>query len=298
MLFQIVTIALVGSMSIIWSLVFLPVSLFGWKLQILTGPTMSKFLTKVKHASIWENGTPGGWIIGYPFIGCVLVSEGERAVLKKIYLLTTESYYSSDITTGSKKGGASFTVAHREGQYWHLRYTKTKYSTKRVATPKQRAIIEDLIADYGNTQNSVCVLYGSKGTGKSMIPLLLCKELAPTMEGVYYTKSFDPTKPNDNMSEMYGKLSPSEKLPLVVVLEEFDQMIDKIHHRSIPPSKHLPIQVEDKTGWNMMLDDIDRGLFPHMYFIMTTNKPIEWFDAMDTSYLRNGRVSLIREVTL
>jgi hypothetical protein len=42
-----------------------------------------------------------------------------------------------------------------------------------------------------------------------------------------------------------------------------------------------------------MLDDIQRGLYPHLILILTSNKHPSFINDMDTSYLRERRIDKI-----
>jgi hypothetical protein len=297
MLLQGLAVILFGSVAILWSLIFLPVSFFGVRLYKISGSNMLKFLSKVKHASIWNGEKPEGWIIGYPYFGYIQIVCGEKGKSTDLLVLTTTAFHKSMTSNVEIDGKCNTKILNREGCYWSMRYESSVHNTKRSATPKQQSIIDDMINDFNKRQNSVCVLFGEKGTGKSMIPLLLCKELAKKSKCVTYTKTFNPTEPNDTLSSLYNTVSPSVDSPLVICLEEFDRIIFSIHNNNVTKNKYIPTQVTDKTGWNIMLDDIDRDIYPHMFFIMTTNKTIDWFNDMDSSYLRNGRVTLSCEVT-
>lgn len=61
--------------------------------------------------------------------------------------------------------------------------------------------------------------------------------------------------------------------------------------------KNIPIQTYDKSGWNMLLDDINLGYYPNLIFILTSNIPPHTINNMDPSYLRNKRINLIFELT-
>jgi hypothetical protein len=82
-----------------------------------------------------------------------------------------------------------------------------------------------------------------------------------------------------------------------VTIEEFDTLILQIHNGEIEQYKDLAIECWKKTGWNSMLDDISRNLYPIMVMFLTTNKPPSFFNDLDQSYIRKGRVDLIIEVT-
>lgn len=107
----------------------------------------------------------------------------------------------------------------------------------------------------------------------------------------YLCDTFNPTDPGDDIGLIYSTIMPTEDRPLILVLEEFDILINKIHHNMIQPHKHIPIQIKDKTSWNTFFDRIDRGLYPNMIFILTSNIDPEYIDRLDKSYLRNGRVN-------
>ena len=46
----------------------------------------------------------------------------------------------------------------------------------------------------------------------------------------------------------------------------------------------------------MMFDQIDRGVYPFLIVVLTTNKTPEFIRSLDPSYIREGRVNLICEV--
>ena len=88
---------------------------------------------------------------------------------------------------------------------------------------------------------------------------------------------------------------PNKKKPLVLVLEEFDGIIDKLG--KIEPHKHIPIEVRNKTGWNGLLDELQMKIYPHIILFLISNKPPEYINKQDSSYIRKGRVDSIYEVT-
>jgi hypothetical protein len=60
----------------------------------------------------------------------------------------------------------------------------------------------------------------------------------------------------------------------------------------------VPIIVPDKSGWNNMLDTIQRGMYPNLILIMTSNRGPEFINSLDPSYIRKGRVDLTFEMTV
>ena len=54
-------------------------------------------------------------------------------------------------------------------------------------------------------------------------------------------------------------------------------------------------EIADKTSWNCFMDKIGYGMFPNVIILMTSNKTHREISKADTSYLREGRVNIIRE---
>lgn len=138
------------------------------------------------------------------------------------------------------------------------------------------------------------LLYGDKGTGKSMIPILLSKEF----KNVNFCDTFKPYEPGNNFSSLYNKTNPDKNSPLIVVLEEFDIIIDKIHYNKIVNHKYIPTEITDKSSWNLFFDRFDRGYYPHVILILTSNIKPTFINNLDESYIREGRVNLLFEVIL
>lgn len=153
---------------------------------------------------------------------------------------------------------------------------------------KQEAIMTRITNIFKANNRCVCFLYGKPGCGKSMIGLLLAKQL----NGVY-TKHYKPNEPGNDFSLLHANVSPSKTNPLIVVLEEIEGILTSISECSIVPHKYIPIQIKDKTEWNSFMDDVNIGLFPNTIIIMTSNKSIDFINEMDPSYFRLGRLDFI-----
>jgi hypothetical protein len=91
---------------------------------------------------------------------------------------------------------------------------------------------------------------------------------------------------------MYQCIEPTQKQPLIVVLEEIDILLTKIHNGEAKPHREYSTLITDKSSWNQFFDRFDRGLYPHVILLMTTNRPITWFQQLDASYMRQGRCNL------
>jgi hypothetical protein len=68
-------------------------------------------------------------------------------------------------------------------------------------------------------------------------------------------------------------------------------------HNGIPPHNDIPIVVQDKSGWNLMFDSIQRNIYPNIIVIITSNRGPAFIEALDPSYIRKGRIDLTFEMT-
>lgn len=183
----------------------------------------------------------------------------------------------------------------REGGFWRLEYKPLKYVPRvRKPLPHQKTIIDQLLASYDEKHSSTALIYGRPGTGKSMVGELLAQEFLKrdSIKSVSYVDTFNPATPNDTFYNMYQCIEPTNKQPLIVVLEEIDILLEKIHRAETKPHREYATAITDKSSWNQFFDRFDRGLYPHVILIMTTNRPLAWFEQLDTSYMRQGRCDL------
>jgi len=268
-------------------------------------------MKNVKFASIWNNDEPEGWIIGKWYIGYVLKSQGSRGdTSMELFILCRKKYYNvnisktdveeSDNTYDNSNGtqrqkAKNITFYEREGNaYWNLIYIQRQIAcTALIPRDYQQSIIEKIHQDYKERSYSVVLLHGEPGKGKSMIPYFLAKYmLQQEYKKISLVDTFKPSQPGDKFSTLYTKVFPSKDSPLIVVIEEIDIMMAKIHSNTVTQHRDIPTLITNKIEWNMFLDRFDRGLYQHVIFIMTTNKSDTYFDELDASYMRVNRVNI------
>lgn len=283
------------TIAVVWSVIFLPASLLGIRINKVSGLRMKNFLKVVSHASIWTNDEPEGWICGKYFIGYIQVVSGERKETRDLWIVSTKKFYDSEIQQKEVDfTGKSNTITYwmREGLFWNLSYSSRQLSLpKKEIRPKQSLAIKQIVATYDVQNHVVCLLHGKAGGGKSMTVQYLCAELLKTKKAVHFCETLSLHEQGDNFDSFYNKISPTEDSPVIVVFEEVDGVIEKLHSGKIE-QKHIPIQVKNKTDWNSFLDKFDREIYPHVILLMTSNKSAEYFDELDPSYMREGRVNL------
>ncbi len=300
------------TLTIGWSLPFILCPIFGFQFYKIKSQKLTKLLNKLpKISSINNDDSMEGWITGKWYIGYIHItmsSHGEPT--KELYLLCLKKWFedmSNEIDKLDKEPDkeskqTKINLWEREGNYFYLNYSKRDFDISRFKPREQQTkIIEQVIQFYETNRYSVILLHGEKGTGKSMIPILIAKALAEANVSdpnykVHFSDTFKPTEPGDSFISLYNKVNPEKTSPLIVVLEEFDIMIQHIHFGRIQNHKYIPTSITDKPSWNQFFDRFDREYYPWVILILTSNVSPNVIDSLDPSYIREGRVNQIFEV--
>lgn len=284
------------SFAIIWNIIFLPTSYYGFRIYKVDGIKMNNFLKLIKYSSILSNDEPEGWIYDYWFIGYIYIFYNERYKSKELWLLCTKNFYDNNFKHNNNNETNKInkiTYWNREGSFFNITYSSRLLNlTKKEPTEIQKKSINKIIELYNKNDYIVSLLYGKSGNGKSMTAHFLCSELLNTTETINLCDTHVPFDSGDNFDNFYTKINPTKESPLVIVFEEIDIMIDKIHNNKIINGEYNPIQIKNKTDWNSFLDRFDKEMYPYTILIMTSNKDISWFNKLDKSYLREGRINL------
>lgn len=236
--------------------------------------------------SVLTDGNISGWFIRKNYIGYISEEKGNI----NIYILSTQEVYDSLIENRSiekQETDYCMNLYEKGPVYKDIYYHTRKFNFNQIEKENQTKYI-DKMEQLFRSRNSFTVLWcGKPGTGKTTTSLLLAKRLKSS-----YTNSFNPTSPGDIFAFLYSRAGPSKKSPLIVCLDEFDKTCEKVHNGSIKRHDGVITQIYDKSSMNSFFDWIDRGLYPFTIFILISNKPPSYFDDLDPSYLREGRVHL------
>ena len=235
------------------------------------------------RSTMLSDSKMSGYIWGFWYIGNITTYTNMSKVEKtNLYLITTQKHF--NILTQEKEekdddNRNKITTYDRFGNYYGLEYSKRSNT------------IENITEYYNNNKNMsrsvVAMLSGSTGVGKSTLPFILAREFKGSI-----CKTFNPTDPGDDFSVLYNTVNPEKNSPLIVLLDEVDTIISNIANNSIKMHETIPTKIKDKTSWNSFWDDINRGDFKYTIWILTTNKPFEFFNTIDPSYTREGRVNI------
>lgn len=284
--------------AIIWSIPFTVLSLFEVRIYREEGiPKMRKIYPHVVYSSIWNGNEPYDWIVGRWFIGYVKRQFDGRNSVIEVHVLMSKYRYESIFTPEAHSDVKSITFWERIGDFYGLRYDSRSLSLPKLRPlPIQQTAIDMIINLYESRASRIVVglIYGPTRSGKSYVANFVASELLNRgKRTVHLVDTYNLTTPNDNFALMYNKINPTETSPMILVFEEVDIIINEIHNGLIANHKIFPIQAQNKTGWNQFMDRFDRETYQHVILLMTTNKSKEYFDQLDQSYMREGRINCI-----
>jgi hypothetical protein len=276
--------------------------------------SMLKFLDTETYSSssIYEYGKerPAGVFIGWNCFGYYMDGSNREfdssteiviftsvKVFKKLIEKCTTSCESMVLT----KDNCVFTSTtypikmwHRWGGYKNLYYTDFKIDVSTISPlGEQGPIVRDIIDKYRAERRLITFVHGVTGAGKSTLGLLIAKEL-----GGGYCRDFKPTDPGDSFRTVLRdtRNDSMQSGPIVVVMEEFDTLIQAVHNGTVERHKEVTTQVHDKESYNKFLDEM--MIYRDILVIMTSNKKKEDIDKMDPSYLRKGRINSYYSMTV
>jgi hypothetical protein len=173
----------------------------------------------------------------------------------------------------------------RTGCFKNFYYVPLTIEVTAEPVGDQGPIVDSILALYNKNGRAAIFIHGITGAGKSTIGYLVAKALNGS-----YCNTFKPTDPGDSFANLLSEIqnrSSSDK-PLILMLDEINIMIHAIHEKKIKNYRDMPVPISDKIDWVNMFDDL--VFFKNIILIMTSNESKEAIDALDTSYLRKGRI--------
>ena len=107
----------------------------------------------------------------------------------------------------------------RQGNYEYFFYNLRKVEIEKEYTSEQKAIANDIIVKFNKQGYLTCFIYGKTGSGKTMLSYLLAKTIKCSI-----CDTFNPTEPSDSLMNLYSKISPTKDDPLIILLDEVDNI--------------------------------------------------------------------------
>jgi hypothetical protein len=285
-----------------------------------------KKLEKLTYNSsfMFRNGKiiPSGYFIGYRCIG-IYHKEPRYVEDETIRIITTQKFYDNLISEEDiefspedkqiidtkselvkletekekenqplipkqkKDNKSKVNVYMRSGQYKSFYYTSITLDVSHInPMGAQEPIVDDIVKIYNKKNRAAVFIYGVTLAGKSSIGYLVAKALKGQ-----YCHTFNPTEPGDSFSNMLSEIKGRDEdddKPLVIVIEEANELIEAVHNKTIKRHIEVSTQVKDKSSWCGFLDDMI--FYKNIILILTSNESKENIDKMDPAYLRKGRI--------
>lgn len=293
-----VTLGMSVFQQIPWSAFFLLLHPFHIHLYRLTDREtcirIQKRLTISTHKT--DDNRHYGYGLGKWFVVSLFREFGEWNVT----LITSETTYKSltapipsedlttklDYTSLKEDDSTSITLLQRHGNYSNFYFKKRSVDLGLLEPlPQQQTILETIQSNQEKFGYTIVFLHGPPGTGKSMIAYILTQRAKGT-----FCNTIKLWEPGDTLEEVYEEASPTKKNPLILLFDEVDVVLTRIHEHKIEPHKKIPTAIHDKSGWNRFLDSIQLGLYPNLILVLTSNKSPEDINKLDSCYLRPHRV--------
>jgi len=266
----------------------------GYRLYMVSDHnTITTICKNVKNSTICnEQDEPSGFFIGWYYCGYIFEKTSKDSAIELLYCMCTkkqlkELQKKSDVFV--KETDETIELYTRKGHYYHLHYTKRELiCTDFSARESQKEIMTSIIDYYNKKRTCVAMISGQPGTGKSMMGILLAKELKGSL-----CKTYSPISPGDTLENIYNKVNPTKSKPLIIILDEFDVILHTFQDNLIMLHKDIPTEVYNKITWNNLLDDINLQLYPNLILILTSNMTKQAIEEKyDPSFVREKRVNV------
>jgi hypothetical protein len=244
--------------------------------------------------------TISGWIWNKNLAG--YIEYDPYGEVKTLSLLTSSSYFDSlikpseEITVVNPKKDETrrVFVFYRYGSYEHFGYSRTMINVALVPTISQSILVSDIAKFYRKNKRCSVFIEGPPCSGKSSIGYLLAKEIDGS-----FCNTFNPTDPGDTINRTITSINDwirDENDPIIILIDEIDVFLKKIHTNQISINHKTPTSVTDKQTWSKFMDN--NQFFKNLIIIFTSNTPKTDIDALDSSYLRRGRIDLSYKLDL
>jgi len=298
LLFTMFSSILLSSISIFWTLILIPFIFCGYSFYSVTDTNVITCISKnIKYSTIRnEDEEPSGLFVGYYYVGYISARLNKESP-GLLYCLSTQKMFKEltkkECIKSDLNKSEFISLITLKGNYY-CRYSRKRELECSYYLPKenQEQVIDDTINFYNKNHVCVTMVYGKPGTGKSIIGLLIAKKLKGS-----FCKTYNPTIPGDTLENIYDNAKVSITKPLILLIDEFDIILDRFHNDKIILHKDIPIEVYNKTTWNSLLDDINIKLYPYLIIILTSNLTDSEINIKyDKSYIREGRVNIIHNL--
>ena len=287
------SIVLVSSVWLIQLTIKISISvvyLFGFTVYYtLDKNTILKISKQIKHSTLRnEQNEPSGIFADFTYIG--YITETTQDCNQTLYCICSAQQFNRLLNIEKPQNCDKCVKLYtRTGNYFCIKYKSNNFvCTDFSPRCKQSDMLSDVISYYKTNRRCVLMITGEPGGGKSFMGILVAKALNGSM-----CKTYKPTEPGDNLRNLYDTVKPTYENPLVILIDEFDGIIDMLHKSEIRCHDNIPTEVRDKTSWNTLFDDINLNIYPFVIVVLTSNlDKTTIVNTYEQSYVRQGRIDL------
>jgi hypothetical protein len=191
------------------------------------------------------------------------------------------------------KSGKKIKVYMRTGNYKNLYYLILSLDVSHInPLGAQGPVVDDIVRLYKKSNRTTVFIHGVTSAGKSTIGYLVAKAINGS-----FCHTFKPTDPGDSFCNLVSEVNVrnDDDQPLVIVLEEANEIINYAHSKNHKRHVEIPISIYDKSTWCSFLDDMI--FYKNVVLILTSNESKESIDKLDPAYLRPGRIDAVYSMT-
>jgi len=297
-----IAVAIFGSCTFLFKQVAADIFLFSTKKYFQLYQIRNPDSIKIIMSNVGDNSTKrdendkpigcfyGGWYKDF-YYGYITESAGGQynnhfQPEMTLHIYCSKKFYKNICGKVEETANTIKHMVKNENGY-SCKWRKTFWDvTKFTPREDQKEIISDIIFNFNQNDNKFfCLIYGPPGTGKSMIGILLAKQVKG-----WLVRSYNPTLPHNTLKSIYYETKPTQEQPLVIVIDEIDCILKKIHDGGIKTKTDTPREVFDKESWNRLCDDIHLEIYKYTYIIGTMNSSPDDMNKLDDAYLRKNRI--------
>ena len=280
-----------------WSILFYFSQFVGVRLYVLTQRDECTRIQKRVHpysSHFTDDDKSCGYSFGMWYALHIHCDRNESCQVTMIATVHSYSMLTQRIDTKPSRPllqSPCFYIYERVGNYSNPWFRKREQTTSSIPSKSQQTIVDSIVDAYLRDRKVVVLLYGPPGTGKSMVGLLLANYFKS-----FFCNTLKPWQPGETYGGLYMEVEPSFRKPLITVFDEMDATFLALKN-GIKQHESIPTSVADKQGWNHLLDEIQRFMYPDTILLLTSNKKPAEIHAIDESFIRKRRVNLMFELT-
>lgn len=243
---------------------------------------------------------PYDWVLGWGYLAKISMVDGSDDFWIEYYswwIYTSAVPKSLDaVITYSREDDIDIDIVRqlplasleRTGHYNNISWIQRTRDLKFLESRDDQTAHAQSILDGITKGESAVLVVGPAGCGKSKLGYLVAAWL-----GGIHVNSHNPTDPGDWIVNLIDRVRPTAVSPLVLVFDEWDTVVSGVINGTIHKHHKYVKNICDKSTYTGYMDNLHET--PHVFSIYTSNQTRSWWETVDQSYWRKGRIDRIVE---